>query len=169
MCITYFHTSNNSPLIVLEFSKWLMLNCFAKLYQSRLWRCVSALELVGRVSNPKLFIITLYYILEKTIPVNFFHFLSHSMGNGAMQKKPHNKKLIPKYLGKLLDKTFSKYSNLNPKHKYVRTCSIISITSCNYIAVLRIWSDLTILHQPVFLQVYNTSEWNWLKYFGAKL
>ena len=79
------------------------------------------------------------------------------------------KKLIPKYLGKLLDKTYSKYSNLNPKHKYVRTCSIISITSCNYSAVLRMWSDLTILHQPVFLQVYNTTEWNWLKYFGAKL
>ena len=44
------------------------------------------------------------------------------------------KKLMPKYLGKLLDKTLIKYSNLNPKHKYVRTCSVISITSCNYSA-----------------------------------
>ena len=31
-------------------------------------------KLVGRVSNPKLFIITLYYRLEKTISLNFFHF-----------------------------------------------------------------------------------------------
>ena len=48
------------------------------------------------------------------------------MRNGAVQKKSHNKKLIPKYLGKLLDTTFRKYSNINPKHKYVRTCCIIS-------------------------------------------
>ena len=78
------------------------------------------------------------------------------MGNGAVLKK-YNKKLIIKYLGKLLDTTFSKYSNVNPKHKYVRTCCIISITGCNYSAFLRVWSDLIILHQPVFLLVYNTS------------
>ena len=79
------------------------------------------------------------------------------MGNDTVQKKPQNKKIIPKYLGKLLDTTFNKYSSLNPKHKYVRTCCIISITSCNYSAFLRVWSDLIILHQPVFLLVYNTS------------
>ena len=79
------------------------------------------------------------------------------MGNIAVQKKPHNKKPIPKYLGKLLDTAFSKYSNLNPKHKYVRTCCIMSITSCNYSAFLRVWSDLIILHQPIFLQDFNTS------------
>ena len=56
------------------------------------------------------------------------------MGNDPVQKKPQNKKIIPKYLGKLLDTTFNKYSSLNPKHKYVRTCCIISITSCNYSA-----------------------------------
>ena len=72
------------------------------------------------------------------------------MGNGAVQKKPHNKKLIPKYLGKLLDTTFSKHSNLNPKHKYVRIRCIISITSCNYSALLRVWSHLIILYQPIF-------------------
>ena len=79
------------------------------------------------------------------------------MGNIAVQKKPHNKKPIPKYLGKLLDTAFSKHSNLNPKHKYVRTCCIMSITSCNYSAFLRVWSDLIILHQPIFLQDFNTS------------
>ena len=79
------------------------------------------------------------------------------MGNDTVQKKPQNKKIIPKYLGKLLDTTFNKYSSLNPKHKYVRTCCIISITSCNYSAFLRVWSDLIILHQPIFLLVYNTS------------
>ena len=73
------------------------------------------------------------------------------------RKKTHNKKLIPKYLRILLDTTFSKYSNLNPKHKFVRTCCILSITSCNYSAFLRICSDLIILHRPVFLQVYDTS------------
>ena len=78
------------------------------------------------------------------------------MGNVAVQKKPHNKKSIPKYLVKLLDTAFSKYSDLNPKHKYVRTCCIISITSCNYSAFLRVWSDLIILYQPIFLQVCNT-------------
>ena len=35
------------------------------------------------------------------------------MRNGAVQKKSHNKKLIPKYLGKLLDTTFRKYSSIN--------------------------------------------------------
>ena len=79
------------------------------------------------------------------------------MGNTAVQKKPHNKRVIPKYLRKLFDTTFIKYSSLNPKHKYVRTCCIISITSCNYSAFLRVWSDLIILHQPIFLQVCNTS------------
>ena len=78
------------------------------------------------------------------------------MGNDTVQKKPQNKKIIPKYLGKLLDTTFNKYSSLNPKHKYVRTCCIISITSCNYSAFLRVWSDLIILYQPIFLQVCNT-------------
>ena len=79
------------------------------------------------------------------------------MGNGAVQEKYYNKKLIIKYLGKLLDTAFSKYSNLNPKHKYVRTCCIISITGCNCSPFLRVWSDLIILRQPIFLQVYNTS------------
>ena len=41
------------------------------------------------------------------------------MGNDAVQNKPHNKRLIDKHLGKLFDTTFNKYSNLNPKHKYV--------------------------------------------------
>ena len=90
-------------------------------------------KLVGRVFNLKLFIITWYYRLEKTFS-KLFLFLSHSMGNDTVQKKPQNKKIIPKYLGKLLDTTFNKYSSLNPKHKYVRTCCIISITSCNYSA-----------------------------------
>ena len=112
-------------------------------------------KLVGRVSNPKLFIITLYYRSEKTISLNFLHFYLTRWE--MVQCRKNNKKLIAKYSGKLLDKTFTKCSNLNPKHKYVRTYSIISITSCNYSAFLRVWSDLTILHQPVFLQVYNTS------------
>ena len=58
------------------------------------------------------------------------------MGKTAMQEKPHNKR--PKYLGKLLDTTFSKDSSLNPKHKYFRTCCIMSIISCNYRAFLRV-------------------------------
>ena len=50
------------------------------------------------------------------------------MGNTAVQKKLIiDKRLIPKYLGKLLDTTFSKYSSLNPKHNYLRTCCIIFI------------------------------------------
>ena len=53
------------------------------------------------------------------------------MGNASVQEKPHNRRPIPKYLGKLLDTTFSKYSSLNPKHKNVKTCFITSITSCN--------------------------------------
>ena len=44
------------------------------------------------------------------------------MGNGAVQNKPHNKRLIHKYLEKLFDTTFKKYLNLNPDHKYVRPC-----------------------------------------------
>ena len=114
-------------------------------------------KLVGRVCNFRLFIITLCYRFGKSYFFKFLSFLSHSIGIGAVQKKPHNKKLILKYLGKLLDKTFSKYLILDPTHIYVRTCSIISITSCNYSAFLSTWSDLNILHQPVFLQVYNTS------------
>ena len=78
------------------------------------------------------------------------------MGNASVQEKPHNRRPIPKYLGKLLDTTFSKYSSLNPKHKNVKTCFITSITSCNYSVFLRVWSDLIILHQPVFLQDHNT-------------
>ena len=80
------------------------------------------------------------------------------MGNTAVQKKLIiDKRLIPKYLGKLPDTTFSKYSSLNPKHNYLRTCCIIFITSCNYSAFSRVWSDLVILHQPIFLQVYDAS------------
>ena len=44
------------------------------------------------------------------------------MGNGAVLNKPHNKRLTHKYLGKMFDTNFSKYSNLNPKHKYVIPC-----------------------------------------------
>ena len=116
-------------------------------------------KLVDSISNPKLFIFTLYYRLEKTISlIFFFHFCLTQWEMVQCRKNLIIKDLyIPKYLVKLFGKTFGKYSNLNPKYKYVRTYSIISITCCNYNAFLRIWSDLTILHQPVFLQVYNTS------------
>ena len=59
------------------------------------------------------------------------------MGNGAVQNKPHNKRLIHKYLEKLFDTTFNKYLNFNPKDKYVRPCSVISMTSPNYILFTR--------------------------------
>ena len=60
--------------------------------------------------------------MEKNHFFRIFAFLSHSMGNGAVQNKPHNKRLIHKYLEKLFDTTFKKYLNLNPDHKYVRPC-----------------------------------------------
>ena len=46
-----------------------------------------------------------------------------------MMNKPHNKKLICKYLGNLFCKNVSIYSHLNPKHtNSVRPCCIITIT-----------------------------------------
>ena len=63
------------------------------------------------------------------------------MGNVVVQNKPHNKRLIHKYIEKLFDTTFNKYLNLNPKDKYVRPCSVISMTSPNYILFTRFWSN----------------------------
>ena len=79
------------------------------------------------------------------------------MGNGAVHNKPHNKRLIHKYLGELFDTTCIKYSKSNPKHKYVRPYCIISVTNCEYSAITRVSSNLIILHRRIFLQVYNTS------------
>ena len=52
-------------------SYWTVLLNFIRAYFEGMYQHS---KLVGRVSNPKLFIITLYYRLEKTISLNFFHF-----------------------------------------------------------------------------------------------
>ena len=174
-CIGY--TSIPQAITSLVFN----LTNFAKLYKSRFWRyqCSKLVlrtnqttsvqnqilyqcsKLVRRVSNANLFIIIWYYRSEKTIS-SIFSFLYHSIGNGAVQNKLYNKRLGHNYLGKLFDATFSKYSNLNSKHKYVRPNCIISITRCS-IAFTRIWSNLIIMHLQIFLWVHSGFGWNTLE------
>ena len=102
-------------------------------------------KLVGRVSNPKLLIITWSLRWETSISLEFFIYNSIS-GKWWVKNRPNSKRLMHKYLGNLFSKIFSIYSNLNSKHRNnVRTCCIITITNCNYSGFKTVWKDPRIL------------------------